>query len=788
MKKKYPYEKTDDKAPEDSVSKPLYPEQGPDKELPEGFGVENISEAIVRFDNNRRHTSLSGNLFTFLHVEPRHVLGKTLTEAGYLKDLSEEIDHNVGQVMVNGKQFYKESYFFFDNKLFWLSISLLPEKNTHGETISVTGIFRDISKQKNFEKKYKEKKQWYKLAAEASDNGIWDWEVGSEEMHLSRKWKSQLGYDHDELENAFATWVDLLHQDDYNRVKHSFEKFLKSSSLVFKSEFRLKHKDGLYRWFKCRAVAVRDTKGKAIRVLGAHHDITTEKKSQDDLRMFHQAIMQSPVPFVITDTDGYIELFNPAFSKITGYTKDELVGKKTNVQKSGYHTQSFYKTLWETILSGSEWRGEFKNRNKKGHHYWELASISSLKNEQGEITHYLKISEEISSIKKMEDDLRKSNKRAQLENQTRNSFIANMSHEIRTPINGIIGFSELLKSGNLTEDQQNRYVDIIEESSRDLLILIDDMIDISKIEANELKLKKDACSLRALLQDLSEEFGQMKIQKKKVQLEIRFRSPQLKHHDYIFTDQKRLRQMLYNLFDNALKFTDTGYIEIGYQLLSKNKLQFYVEDSGQGIPKNQLKNIFTRTAFHAHSIKDKDGGAGLGLAICHGLAKLMGGDINVKSIPNKGSIFYFTIPYDKISSPPKESKRSVLSDYDFKDFTILIAEDVDYNFEYLKEILRETNATILWAKDGIDALNLYSKHKVDIILMDIQLPEIDGYEATRTIRESNQDIPIIAQTAYAMSDDHQKCYSAGCNEVLTKPIKMKEMLETLARYLKPEEK
>jgi PAS domain S-box-containing protein len=786
MKKKYFYEEPNPKNLKDGMKTPLPEDQ--DGELRDGFGIENIAEAMVRFDTDRKHTSFSGNLFALVHVHPQQINGKTLAEAGYLGNLSEEIDQNIDQVIISGKQFYKESYFFMEDKLLWLGISLFPEKDEHGETISVTGVFKDISRQKDFEQKYKEKKQRYKLSAKASDNGIWDWEVDSEDMHLSRKWKSQLGYYHDELENTFATWMDLLHHDDYNRVKHSFDKFLKSSSVIFESEFRLKHKDGLYRWFKCRAAAVRDDKGKAIRILGANHDITAEKKSQEDLRMFHQAIMQSPVPFVITDTDGYIELFNPAFSKITGYAKDELVGKKTNIQKSGYHPQSFYKTLWDTILSGNEWRGEFKNRNKKGNHYWELASISSLKNEQGEITHYLKISEEISSIKKMEDDLRKSNKRAILENQTRNSFIANMSHEIRTPINGIIGFSELLKSGNLTEDQQLRYVDIIEESSRDLLVLIDDMIDISKIEANELKLKKDAYSLKTLLQDLSEEFRQMKTQKKKGQLEIRFRSPQLKHHDFIFTDQKRLKQILTNLFDNSLKFTDSGYIEVGYQLLSTNKLQFYVEDSGQGIPKNQLKNIFSRTTSHAHSIKDKAGGAGLGLAICQGLVKLMEGDINVKSIPNKGSIFYFTVPYDKISSPPKESKKNLFTDYDFKDFTILIAEDVDYNFEYLKEILRETNAKILWAKDGIDALNLYSKNKVDLILMDIQLPEIDGYEATRTIRESNEDIPIIAQTAYAMSDDHQKCFSAGCNEVLTKPIKMKVMLETLARYLKPGEK
>ena len=786
MKKKHPLGYPDKKSPETNPLKTQDPAQA--QELPDGFGNENIPEAVVRFDTNRRHINFTGNLFTLLHFELQKINEKTLAEAGYLRELSAEVDRYINLVILSGKQFYKELNFLLENKPFWISVSLIPEKDDQGETVAVTALFRDINQQKTTEKKYNDKKQRYQLAAEASDNGIWDWFVGEEDMHFSRKWKSQLGYYHDELEDKYATWMDLLHQDDYNRVKHAFEKFLKSSSLIFESEFRLRHKDGDYRWFKCRAAAVRDTNGKALRVLGANMDITAEKKSQQDLRMFHQAIMQSPVPFVITDPEGYIELFNPAFCKITGYTKDELVGKKTSIQKSGYHPKAFYKTLWDTILTGNEWRGEFKNRNKKGQTYWELASISSLKNEQGEITHYLKISEEISSMKKMEDELRKSNKRANQENQSRNSFIANMSHEIRTPINGIIGFSELLKSGNLTEDQQLRYIDIIEESSRDLLVLIDDMIDFSKIEANELKLKKEALSLKSLLKEMSEDFRQMKIQKRKQQLEIRFRVPQLKHHDYIFIDQRRLKQILYNLFDNSLKFTEHGYIEIGYQLLSKNKLQFYVEDSGQGIPKAQLKNIFNRTASHAHSIKDRDGGAGLGLAICNGLVKLMGGEINVKSIPGKGSIFYFTVPYDKISSPPKESKKSLFSDYDFKDFTILIAEDVDYNFEYLKEILRETNAAILWAKDGIDALNLYSKNKVDLILMDIQLPEIDGYEATRTIRESNEDIPIIAQTAYAMSDDHQKCFAAGCNEVLTKPIKMKEMLDTLAKYLKGEEK
>ncbi|MGQ7868441.1 PAS domain S-box protein [Sunxiuqinia sp. sy24] len=770
-------------APSDPIEQP--PKKASQaNDLPAGFELKNNPEAFIRLDIDRKHRFYSDNLLPLLQANPTEIIGKTIEEANYLRELSAEIDYMAKLVLRSTKPFYKEFSFALDNKPFWISIGLTIEKDEDNEATGLIGVIRDINKQKTIEQKHKYRKQRDNLTADASDYGVWDWTVADEAMHLSRKWKSLLGYYPDELDDKFSTWTDLIHPDDYNRVKRTFENFLKSTALIFEAEYRLKHKDGLFRWIRTRAASLRDAEGNALRVLGTNRDITTEKKHQEELRMLHQAIMQSPVPIVITDLEGYIEFFNPAYCKITGYRKEELEGKKTNIQKSGYHPTAFYQELWNTITSGNEWVGEFKNRKKSGKTYWELASISSLKDESEIITNYLKISEEITSFKRLEEDLKRSQKRTRIENQSRTNFMANMSHEIRTPINGIIGFSELLKTGDLTPDQQIRYADIIEESSRYLLLLIEDIIDISKIEANELKVKKDACSLKNTFQELSDQFQQMKSRKQKDQIEIHFRKPKLKHHDFIFTDTRRLKQILFNLFDNALKFTDSGHIEIGYQLLTKNKLQFYVEDTGQGIPKDQLKTIFNRTLQHAHSLKDRDGGAGLGLAISNGLVNLLGGNMNVKSTPNKGSIFYFTIPYDKISAPTKTKAKKTTNSYNFENYTILIAEDVDYNYEYLSEILKETKANVLWAKDGIDALNLFSKNKVDLILMDIQMPEIDGYEATRTIRKSNTEIPIIAQTAYTMSDEHQKCLDAGCNEVLSKPIKMKEFLDTLGTYLK----
>jgi two-component system sensor histidine kinase/response regulator len=636
------------------------------------------------------------------------------------------------------------------------------------------------------EEKYIESQKRYEMAMEAVDLGVWDFYVETGKTYYSRKWKSILGYYPDEIPDNNLVWRDLLHPEDKDRMNLIIQNFKQSDSRIYEAEFRMKHKNGHYIWIRSRATALRDENGQVTRMLGTHRDITEEKKSESEYKKLYQAIMQSPISVLITDKDGYIEFFNPAFCKITGWKDQEILGKKPSILKSGFQPAGFYEKLWKTINSGNEWQGELKNRKKNGEFYWELASISPIKNAFGTITHFVKIAENISYLKRIEKDLKKAKQDAELANHYKNNFIANMSHEIRTPINTIIGFSELIRHENLSYQKRNKYSEIIEENSQSLLRLIDDIIDVAKIEANELKIKKEACALGDLFAELKLTYNNLMKRKEMPDLNLVFHLPMQSHHDIIFTDPYRLKQIINNLYINALKHTDNGQIEIGYKIVNDNKIQFFVSDTGKGIPDNQLENIFKRFTKTDETIDPKGFGSGLALSICNDLAILLGGDISVQSVEGKGSTFLLTIPYDKIKIPmvkPITPKPAPMLRYNFKNYTIMIAEDTRYNYEYLCSILNKTGANLIWAKDGIDVLKLYQTSKIDLILMDIQLPEINGYEATSQIRKHNPEIPIIAQTAYAMAEDKQKCLESGCNEVLVKPIRMDDVLSTVAKYL-----
>ncbi|HET6559460.1 MAG TPA: PAS domain S-box protein [Prolixibacteraceae bacterium] len=748
---------------------------------------EKLKEIFIRINPDLQVSEISRNCYPKLGEIASEIKGKSIEEIELFGNKTTQVTDLINKAFQQQKKIEEELQLKKGEKPIWWNMTFIPETDPVSKQQSVLVILKNINRYKKAEARLLENEQRFQLAAEAADLGIWDHVIGSGKTFYSRKWKLILGYYPDELEDEFSVWEDLLHPEDKERMSRFVNDFVKSDLMVYNAEFRMKHKNGNYVWIKSRASAIRDKSGKAIRIIGTHRDITEEKKSESEYTKLHQAILQSPISVIITNTEGVIEFFNPAFCKVTGWSDHELIGKKTNILKSGFQPDSFYEKLWKTISAGNEWQGEFKNRKKTGEFFWELASISPIRNNFGTITHYVKIAENITYLKKIERDLKKAKQDAEIANNYKNHFLANMSHEIRTPINTIIGFSELMKNETLSTQKRNKYSDIIEENSQALLRLIDDIIDVSKIEANELKIKKEACALGELFSELEMTYNNILKRKQNRNLKLIFQLREEAHHDVIFTDPYRLKQILNNLYINALKYTETGHIEIGYNIINDNKLRFFVSDTGIGIPNDRIKNIFKRFNY-TDEATNTGVASGLGLSICKDLALLLGGDINVKSIEGEGSVFFLTLPYDKIKIPmvrsavqaptaPQQGK------YDFSKFTIMVAEDTPYNYEYLKSILQKTGANIIWAKDGIDVLTIFNTTKIDLILMDIQLPEISGYEATTQIRLKDLNIPIIAQTAYAMAEDKQRCYDSGCNEVLVKPIRMDDVLTTVAKYL-----
>ncbi len=381
------------------------------------------------------------------------------------------------------------------------------------------------------------------------------------------------------------------------------------------------------------------------------------------------------------------------------------------------------------------------------------------------------------------EELLEAKERAEQSDKLKSAFLANMSHEIRTPMNGILGFAQLLRE---SEDpaEKEEFLDIIDENGQHLLSLINDIIDLSQIEIGMLRVSQNEFSLNLLFQEVHDMFRR----EDKVnsgQVELRVRNELLQGEDAFVADRTRIKQVLINLVSNAIKFTHQGFVEAGYVVFDDEVL-FFVQDTGMGIKKDQQDVIFDRFMQITIDHHQTEHGAGLGLAISKAIVQLMGGKIWVDSNPGEGSVFYFSLPYRQGSRAEFElsqEKKGVM-EYDWTNKLILVAEDVKVNYLVIEKALQRTGVNLLWVKNGQEAVETCrSRDDIDLILMDIRMPVKDGYEATREIRKENKDIPIIAQTSYAMSEDRQYSIDVGCNDYLAKPFKLKDLLEKIAAYI-----
>jgi PAS domain S-box-containing protein len=397
----------------------------------------------------------------------------------------------------------------------------------------------------------------------------------------------------------------------------------------------------------------------------------------------------------------------------------------------------------------------------------------------------LYMARDITESKRAEEELIKAKDRAEENDRLKTAFLQNISHEIRSPMNGILGFTNLLLEPGLTGKDQQKYIDVIKKSGDRMLNTINDLMDISMIESNQVKIVNSDVNVNTQIEYLHT-FLKPEIKKNGIQFSYRNHLPNEEAH--IKTDQEKIYSILMNLIKNAIKFTNKGSIEFGYlkkTLSGSTVLEFFVKDTGIGVPEKWHEAIFDRFVQADLSLSKKYEGSGLGLSISKAYAEMLGGKIWVESREGEGSVFYFTIPYNlsenKENTRDKTGKKTKPEQRSKK---ILIAEDEEYGDLYLTKLLKAYTDNILHARTGIEAVDIFSSNPdVDIILMDIKMPEMSGYEATKRIREFDKDVVIIAQTAYALAGDREKAIDAGCNDYIPKPIEKDRFNEIIEKYL-----
>ena len=583
------------------------------------------------------------------------------------------------------------------------------------------------------------------------------------------------GWNRDEL---IQMKMDQINTIDQKELIGSIENVISNKRTLF--EFQHRRADGSIRDVEVFSSHI-SIRSKAF-IHSIIHDITERKQNEDKVKTLTSAVEQNQATIMIVDPKGIIEYTNPMFTVVTGYTMDEVIGKNPRMLKSGEHSTDFYRELWQEIKAGNLWRGEFHNRKKNGDLYWEEAIISPILDKNGKIIHFVAVKEDITEKKKMLDDLLQAKEKAEESDRLKTEFLHNISHEVRTPMNAIIGFAEMLNNTDLSDEKRNYFTQVINQSSNRLLAIITNIIAISTIESGQEKVREREVNLNTILKNVKEE---LKFNVLEGNVKLDYTTTLSDYDATIITDETKLVQILLHLTNNALKFTTQGYVRYGYRL-KENFLEFFIEDTGVGISEEKHKLIFERFRQAESNTAQEYGGTGLGLSISKAYIELLGGTIWLESRPGKGSIFYFSLPYKKKIQPKETTSQNNISKTDNfkKTKTVLIAEDEDFNFQLIVEILSGLKVNLLRATNGAEAVELCKTFKaIDLIVMDIKMPIMNGYEATRMIKEFNPELPIIAQTAFAFEGDKIKAFEAGCCDYISKPFNKHNFIELINKYI-----
>jgi len=573
--------------------------------------------------------------------------------------------------------------------------------------------------------------------------------------------------------------------DYFTEPKKAREGYKQVFEKGFVSDYPLTihHKNGKLTDVLYNASVYKDEEGNVLGVFAAARDVTEMKKIAKEISDYKNTLDEFAI-VAITDKKGIISNVNDNFCKISKYNREELIGQDHRIINSGYHSKDFIRGLWTTIAKGEIWKGEIKNKAKDGTIYWVDTTIVPFLDEHGKPNKYVAVRTDITNQKTFTEELTEAKMVAELAMsnaekakgiaeralQSKQQFLSNMSHEIRTPMNAILGFTKILLKADFTP-KQKEYLDAIKTSSDGLLVLINDILDLAKVDAGKMTFEQKPFKIEFSIATMHQVFD-LKLKEKNLELVKEY---DIKIPAVLLGDAARLHQILLNLLGNAIKFTAKGKITVAVRLLhednEKATIEFAITDTGTGIAEDKLESIFENFQQATTSISSSFGGTGLGLAICKQLVEKQGGSISVKSTMDEGSTFSFTLSFQKTNEENEKESGKVELEKEIKDIKILVVEDVKLNQLLMKIILDDFKFKYDIADNGKIAIEKMQTNTYDIILMDLQMPEMNGFEATEYIRNTMEStIPIIALTADVTAVDVEKCKVVGMNDYVSKPL------------------
>lgn len=554
------------------------------------------------------------------------------------------------------------------------------------------------------------------------------------------------------------------------------------------------HMDGSFFTMEVNAEFIRDANGEPFQLIFIVRDVSDRKRAEEEqqkaeewLQTLSIAIEQSPVATVITDLAGNIVFVNPKFTETTGYSAEEAIGKNPRILNSGIKPKTEYEELWDTILSGKNWRGVFHNIKKNGELYWESAVISPVKNQEGVITHFLAVKEDITQRIKAEDEIKRKNEELIKIDSEKDKFFSIIAHDLRSPFNGFLGLTQIMAEelSSLTRDEIQEIAVSMQNSATNLFRLLENLLKWARMQQGLIPFKKEFVDLLPIVND-SVEMLKESAKNKKIELTVNF-PDNLK----VFVDVDMLQTVIRNLVSNALKFTPRGgKISISAKTSERKGVEISVTDSGIGMNWAMVDNLFKLDVKTNRNGTEDEPSTGLGLLLCKEFIEKHGGKLWVESQEGKGSVFYFTIPY--IDGLIKQKQMINVTSIDIVGnrmnnkvlgLKILLAEDDDGSAKIITQAIKIVSKEVIRAINGVQAVEICRNNPdFDLILMDIQMPVMDGYEATRQIRQFNPDVIIIAQTAYALPNNLENAIAAGCNDYISKPIKRDMLIDLIKKY------